>query len=124
MKLPIVCDKAPSAIGPYSQAIKEDGIIFVSGQLPADPITGEFPSDDIKDQTRRSLENVKNILEQAGYGMERVVKTTVLLKDIGDFAEMNEVYKTYFSEPFPARSAFQVAALPRDAKIEIEVIAR
>lgn len=124
MKAPVITPDAPAAIGPYSQAIRDGDLIFVSGQLPIDPATGQFPSEEIKEQTRMSLENVKHILAQEGYDMSRVVKTTVLLKDIADFAEMNEVYKLYFSEPYPARSAFQVGALPKDARIEIEVIAR
>jgi len=115
--------KAPGAIGPYSQAIRVNNLVFVSGQLPIDPETGAFPSDDIKDQTRQSLENIKAILEAAGYEMSQIVKTTVLLADIADFAAMNEVYAEYFSDPCPARAAFQVAALPKGAKVEIEAIA-
>lgn len=115
--------KAPGAIGPYSQAIRVNNLVFVSGQLPIDPETGAFPSDDIKDQTRQSLENIKAILEAAGYEMSQIAKTTVLLADIADFAAMNEVYAEYFSDPCPARAAFQVAALPKGAKVEIEAIA-
>ena len=115
--------KAPGAIGPYSQAIRVNNLVFVSGQLPIDPKTGAFPSDDIKDQTRQSLENIKTILEAAGYEMSQIAKTTVLLADIADFAAMNEVYAEYFSDPCPARAAFQVAALPKGAKVEIEAIA-
>lgn len=115
--------KAPGAIGPYSQAIRVNNLVFVSGQLPIDPETGAFPSDDIKDQTRQSLENIKAILEAAGYQMSQIAKTTVLLADIADFAAMNEVYAEYFSDPCPARAAFQVAALPKGAKVEIEAIA-
>jgi len=115
--------KAPGAIGPYSQAIRVNNLVFVSGQLPIDPETGAFPSDDIKDQTRQSLENIKTILEAAGYEMSQIAKTTVLLADIADFAAMNEVYAEYFSDPCPARAAFQVAALPKGAKVEIEAIA-
>ena len=114
---------APKAIGPYSQAIQAGNMILVSGQLPIDPATGEFPSDDIKEQPRQSLENIKAILAEAGYDMSHVAKTTVLLSDIADFAAMNEVYGQFFSDPFPARAAFQVAALPRNAKVEIEAIA-
>ena len=114
---------APAAIGPYSQAIKAGGTIYVSGQLPIDPATGEFAGDDIRSQTRRSLTNVKNILAEAGTDMGAVVKTTVLLADIADFAAMNEVYAEFFEAPFPARAAFQVAALPKAAKVEIEVVA-
>ena len=115
--------QAPKAIGPYSQAIKGENILLVSGQLPIDPATGEFPSDDIKDQTRQSLNNIKAILAEAGYDMSHVAKTTVLLSDIADFAAMNEVYAEFFSDPYPARAAFQVAALPRNAKVEIEAVA-
>lgn len=116
-------DNAPAAIGPYSQAVKAGNTIYVSGQLPVDPATGEFAGDDIKAQTKQSLTNIRNILKEAGAGMENVVKTTVLLSDIGDFAAMNEVYATFFKEPFPARAAFQVAAIPKGAKVEIEAIA-
>lgn len=114
---------APAAIGPYSQGTKADGIVYVSGQLPIDPKTGEFPGQDIEAQTRQSLENVKAVLEAAGMTMANVVKTTVLLADIADFAAMNQVYGVYFEAPYPARAAFQVAALPKGAKVEIEVIA-
>lgn len=114
---------APAAIGPYSQGTKADGIVYVSGQLPINPKTGEFPGQDIEAQTRQSLENVKAVLEAAGMTMANVVKTTVLLADIADFAAMNQVYGAYFEAPYPARAAFQVAALPKGAKVEIEVIA-
>ena len=114
---------APQAIGPYSQAVRAGDMIFVSGQLPIDPETGAFPSEDIGDQTRRSLENVKAILASEGYPMERVVKTTVFLADMGDFPAMNEVYAQYFTQPYPARCAIQAAALPKGARVEIEVIA-
>ena len=116
-------DKAPSAIGPYSQAIMAAGTIYVSGQLPIDPATGFFAGEDIKAQTRQSLENIRAVLESAGAGMENVVKTTVLLKDIGDFTEMNEVYAQYFTGDCPARAAFQVGSLPKDARVEIEAVA-
>ena len=116
-------DNAPKAIGPYSQAIKAGNTVYVSGQLPVDPATGEFAGDDIKTQTKQSLTNIENILKAAGSGMENVVKTTVLLSDIADFAAMNEVYATFFKEPFPARAAFQVAAIPKGAKVEIEAVA-
>ena len=116
-------ENAPAAIGPYSQAVKAGNTIYVSGQLPVDPATGEFAGDSIADQTKQSLTNIKNILEKAGAGMENVVKTTVLLSDINDFAAMNEVYATFFKEPFPARAAFQVAAIPKGAKVEIEAVA-
>lgn len=123
MKKAIETAGAPAAIGPYSQAVMKDGLIFVSGQLPIDPATGEFPGDGIAAQTEQSLKNIQAILEAAGYDMSRVLKTTVLLADIADFAGMNEVYARYFSAPFPARAAFQVAALPKGAKVEIEAVA-
>ena len=123
MNQAIHTDNAPAAIGPYSQAVKAGNTIYVSGQLPVDPATGEFAGDSIAEQTKQSLTNIKNILEKAGGGMENVVKTTVLLSDIGDFAAMNEVYATFFKEPFPARAAFQVAAIPKGAKVEIEAVA-
>ncbi len=115
--------KAPGAIGPYSQAIETNGLVFVSGQLPIDANTGEFAGADIVSQTKQSLENVKYILEEAGTDMSKVVKTTVLLNDISDFAAMNEVYGTFFSAPFPARAAFAVDKLPKGALVEIEVVA-
>lgn len=115
---------APAAIGPYSQGIHADGLLFVSGQLPINPVTGEFPSNDITDQTKQSLENMKAILAEADCTMDQVVKITVFLSDINDFVAMNEVYSSYFSTPFPARSAFEVANLPKGAKVEIEAIAR
>ena len=114
---------APAAIGPYSQAIEAVGMVFASGQLPIDPNTGAFPEGGIKEQTRQSILNAKAILEEAGCSLSNVVKTTVLLSDIADFAAMNEVYASFFSEPFPARSAFAVRDLPKGALIEIEMIA-
>ena len=114
---------APAAIGPYSQAIETGGMIFASGQLPIDPKTGALPEAGIKEQTRQSILNAKAILEEAGCSLSNVVKTTVLLSDIADFAAMNEVYASFFSEPFPARSAFAVRDLPKGALIEIEMIA-
>ena len=114
---------APAAIGPYSQAIKAGGTVYVSGQLPIDPATGAFAGEDIQSQTRQSLTNMKNILEAEGYSMNDVVKTTVLLNDIADFGAMNAVYAEFFSEPYPARAAFQVAALPKAALVEIECVA-
>ena len=114
---------APAAIGPYSQGIQAGSTIFVSGQLPIDPATGAFAGEDIASQTRQSLTNIKNILAAAGASMNDVVKTTVLLKDIADFGAMNEVYASYFTGVCPARSAFQVAALPKGARIEIEAVA-
>ena len=119
----IATENAPAAIGPYSQAVIADNTVYVSGQLPINPTTGEFAGSDIKAQTKQSLTNIKNILTQAGLGMESVVKMTVLLKDINDFNAMNEVYKTFFEKDFPARAAFQVAKLPKDALVEIEAIA-
>ena len=114
---------APAAIGPYSQAIQAGNTIYVSGQLPIDPATGAFAGDEIKAQTRQSLTNIKNILAEAGTDMSAVVKTTVLLANIADFAAMNEVYAEFFTAPFPARAAFQVAALPKAALVEIECVA-
>ena len=114
---------APAAIGPYSQGIQAGSTLFVSGQLPIDPATGAFAGEDIASQTRQSLTNIKNILAAAGASMNNVVKTTVMLKNIGDFAAMNAVYAEFFTEPFPARAAYQVAALPKDALVEIECIA-
>ena len=114
---------APAAIGPYSQAIEANGTVYVSGQLPIDPATGEFAPGGIQAQARQSLTNMRNILAEAGLTMQNVVKVTVLLADIADFAAVNEVYAEFFSAPFPARSAFQVAALPKGAAVEIEAIA-
>ena len=114
---------APAAIGPYSQAIQAGNTIYVSGQLPIDPATGAFAGDEIKAQTRQSLTNMKNILIEAGTDMSAVVKTTVLLANIADFAAMNEVYAEFFTAPFPARAAFQVACLPKNALVEIECVA-
>ena len=115
---------APAAIGPYSQAIDSGaGLIFVSGQLPIDPATGAFPEGGIQAQTRQSLTNAKAILEAAGLGMAQVVKTTVFLADMGDFAAMNEIYAQFFGEPYPARSAVAVKTLPKGALVEVECIA-
>ncbi len=119
----IATENAPAAIGPYSQAVRVNGLVFVSGQLPVDPATGAFAGADIAAQTRQSLTNLRNILEAAGLTLAHVVKTTVLLKDIGDFAAMNAVYAEFFPEESPARAAFQVAALPKDALVEIEAVA-
>ena len=116
-------DNAPAAIGPYSQAVQAEKTIYVSGQLPVDPATGEFAGADIKAQTKQSLTNIKNILASAGADMSDVTKTTVLLQDIADFGAMNEVYAEFFTEPYPARVAFQVAALPKGARVEIEAVA-
>ncbi len=119
----ISTNNAPAAIGPYSQAIEAGGLVFASGQLPINPSTGTFPEGGIKEQTRQSILNAQAILESAGCSLSNVVKTTVLLADIADFAAMNEVYASFFSEPFPARSAFAVRDLPKGALVEIEMIA-
>ena len=123
MNKAIQTEKAPAAIGPYSQGVQAGNTIYVSGQIPIDPATGEFAGSDIASQTRQSLTNIKNILAAAGTDMSRVVKTTVLLADIAEFGAMNEVYAEFFQEPYPARAAFQVAAIPKGAKVEIEAIA-
>ncbi|GIP44203.1 RidA family protein [Paenibacillus sp. J45TS6] len=117
----ITTEKAPGAIGPYSQAVEAGGFIFTSGQLGIDPATGEFGAT-VEEQTRLSLENVKAILEAAGAGLNQVVKTTVFLKDMNDFVRVNEVYSSFFEQPYPARSAVEVARLPKDALVEIETI--
>ena len=123
MNKPIHTGNAPAAIGPYSQAVQAGSLVFVSGQLPIDPATGAFAGADIASQTRQSLTNVKNILEEAGYTCADVVKTTVLLADVGDFAAMNAVYAEFFTENCPARAAFAVKDLPKGALVEIEAIA-
>lgn len=114
---------APAAIGPYSQAVEVNGLVITSGQLPIDPATGNFAEGGIQEQTRQSLNNVKAILAEVGLGMENVVKTTVFLSDMDNFAAMNEVYAEFFTQPFPARSAFAVKTLPKQALVEIECIA-
>ena len=119
----IITKNAPAAIGPYSQAIEAGGMVFASGQLPINSETGEFAEGGIKEQTRQSIMNAKAILEEAGLGLSNVVKTTVLLSEIADFGAMNEVYASFFSEPYPARSAFAVKDLPKGALVEIEMIA-
>jgi len=124
MNKKINTSQAPAALGPYSQAIEAGNFIFVSGQLPIDPATGQFVNDDICELTRQSLTNIRNILEEAGFSMSNVVKTTVMLTDMNDFPRMNEVYAEFFREPFPARSAFAVKTLPKGGKIEIECIAK
>ena len=114
---------APAAIGPYSQAVMAGDALYVSGQIALDPESGLLIGDDIAAQTRQCLQNMKAVLRSAGMGMENVVKTTVLLTDMGDFAAMNEVYAAFFSAPYPARAAFQVCALPKGARVEIECVA-
>jgi len=116
-------EKAPAAIGPYSQAIEAGGMVFVSGQLPVDPATGNFAEGGIKEQTRQSLTNAQNILAEAGLTLANVVKTTVFLSDMSNFADMNEVYAQFFSAPYPARSAVAVKTVPKGALVEVECIA-
>lgn len=123
MKQPVQTTLAPAAIGPYSQAIQAGDTIYVSGQLPIDPATGQFAEGDIRDLTRQSLLNVQHILESVGLSMAHVVKTTVFLADMNDFAGMNEVYADFFAAPFPARSAVAVKTLPKGASVEIECVA-
>jgi len=123
MKKAISTDKAPKAIGPYSQAIKANGFLFVSGQIPLDPVKGEIVGTTIEEQTHQVLKNLQAILEAVGSSMANVVKATVYLADLNDFSRMNAIYAQYFPEPYPARAAFQVARLPREARIEIEVLA-
>ena len=123
MKQQINTAAAPAAIGPYSQAIEANGIVFVSGQLPIDPATGAFAEGGIKELTRQSLTNMKAILAEAGLTMDNVVKTTVFLADMADFTEMNEVYASFFEGVCPARSAVAVKTLPKEARVEIECIA-
>ncbi len=123
MKEIINTKKAPGAIGPYSQAVKANGFVFVSGQLPIDPETGAFPEGGVKEQTRQSLENLQAILAADNLSFSDVVRTGVFLKDMEDFAAMNEVYGEFFTEKFPARVCVEVARLPKDARVEIEVTA-
>ena len=123
MKKVISTVKAPAAIGPYNQAIQVGNLVYTSGQIPIDPATGVFVAGGIKEQTRQSLTNVKAILEEAGLTMGNVVKTTVFLTDMNDFADMNAVYAEFFAEPYPARSAVAVKTLPKGALVEIEVVA-
>ena len=123
MNKQISTDKAPAAIGPYSQAIEAGGMVFASGQLPIDPATGAFVEGGVKEQTRQSLTNAQNILKEAGTDLGHVVKTTVFLSDMDNFAAMNEVYSEFFVQPFPARSAVAVKTLPKNALVEVECIA-
>ncbi|MGT0050274.1 RidA family protein [Helicobacter pylori] len=123
MKEVIHSTLAPKAIGPYSQAIATNDLVFISGQLGIDASTGEFKGTDIHSQTTQSMENIKAILKEVGLGMDSVVKATILLKSLDDFSVVNEIYGSYFKEPYPARATFQVAKLPKDALVEIEAIA-
>ena len=122
MKKQIHTDNAPKAIGPYSQAIVANGMIYISGQLPVNPVTGEV-SQDVKEQTKQSMENIKAILETAGSDFSKVVRCGIFIKNMNDFAQINEVYGSYFSEPFPARATVEVARLPKDVLVEIDAIA-
>lgn len=123
MKKVISTPKAPAAIGPYSQAIQVGNLIYTSGQIPIDPATGQLVEGGIKEQTRQSLNNIQAILQEAGLTMASVVKTTVFMADMADFADMNSVYAEFFTEPYPARSAVAVKTLPKNALVEIEVVA-
>lgn len=123
MKQIIHTDSAPKAIGPYSQAIVLNGLVFLSGQIPLDPATGAIVEGGIEEQTTRVLENLKAVLEAAGASLDSVLKTTIYVKDLGDFAKINEVYGRYFASNPPARATVEVARLPRDVKVEIEAIA-
>ncbi len=123
MKKVISTPKAPAAIGPYSQAIQVGNLIYTSGQIPIDPATGQFVEGGIKEQTRQSLSNIQAILQETGLTMASVVKTTVFLADMADFADMNSIYAEFFTEPYPARSAVAVKTLPKNALVEIEVVA-
>ncbi|MDD4872675.1 MAG: RidA family protein [Kiritimatiellae bacterium] len=124
MKKEVKTEKAPKAIGPYSQAVIAGGFIFASGQIPLVPATGELNTGTIEDQTRQVLQNLSAVLEAAGASLTDVVKTTVFLQDMNDFSKMNAVYGEFFKPPFPARAAVQVARLPRDVKVEIEAVAQ
>jgi len=124
MKKVIQTNNAPAAIGPYSQAVKAGDLLFVSGQIPLDPVTGELVRSGVADETKKVLDNLKAIIEAAGGGLGDVVKTTIFLKDMGNFAVVNEVYGTYFPQPFPARATVEVARLPRDVNVEIEAVAK
>lgn len=118
----ISTDKAPAAIGPYSQAVEAGGFIYASGQIPIDPATGNIP-EGIEAQAKQALTNVKNLIEAAGLTLDDVVKTSVFIKDMGDFAKINEIYATFFTKDYPARSCVEVARLPKDVLIEVEVVA-
>lgn len=123
MREPVTTTAAPAAIGPYSQAIKAGDFLFASGQIPLDPATGALVSGGIAEQTHRVLKNLAGVLEAAGIGFDKVVKTNVYLSDMADFAAMNEIYATYFPQPAPARATIQAARLPRDVKVEIDFVA-
>ena len=123
MKKEIKTEKAPTAIGPYSQAIATNGLIFASGQIAIDPVTGELNTGSVEDQTRLVLSNIKAVLEAGGSSFDNVIKCTVFLQDMNDFSQMNAVYAEFFKPPYPARAAVQVARLPKDVKVEIEAIA-
>jgi len=124
MKIEVISTKkAPKAIGPYSQAIRIQNMVFTSGQIPVDPSSGEVVGGGIENQTQQVLENLKAVLAEAGTGLENVVKTTVFIKDMNDFASVNKIYGQYFKEPYPARSCVEVARLPKDVLIEIEAVA-
>lgn len=123
MKQEIKTEKAPGAIGPYSQAVEAGGMIYTSGMIPINPETGELVAGSVEKQAEQAISNLKNLLEAAGSSMDKVVKTVVFIRDMEDFTKINEVYAEYFSQPFPARSCVQVARLPKDVAIEIEAIA-
>ncbi|MCF7792396.1 MAG: RidA family protein [Candidatus Cloacimonetes bacterium] len=123
MKKTISTQNAPQAVGPYSQAVWAGDLLFISGQIPINPETGKFVSDDVKEQTKQVFKNIGAILKKAGLSYENIVKATVYLADMNDFAAMNEVYASYFTKDFPARAAFEVVKLPLGAKVEIEAIA-
>ncbi len=118
----IETEKAPGAIGPYSQAVKTDTMVFVSGQLALNPTTGNLVTDDIKTETRQAMNNLKNILEAAGSNLEKVIKTTLFIKNMNDFSLINEVYGEFFKQNFPARACVEVSRLPKDAKVEVEAV--
>jgi 2-iminobutanoate/2-iminopropanoate deaminase len=124
MREAVSTNAAPAAIGPYSQAIKAGDLIFLSGQIPLDPTTGQLVADDIAAQTHQVMRNLAEVLRAAGTSLDAVVRTTIYLADLGDFTAVNEVYGSYFAQPAPARSTLQVARLPRDARVEIDAVAR